>query len=1227
MALVSPGLEITVVDESQYLPTAIGTVPFVLLATAENKVINNTLAAGTLKVNAGKIYGISSQRELSSMYGLPTFHQSASSTPLHGGEINEYGLMAAYSALGLGNRVWVIRADIDLAQLTGTSIRPLAKSPDGTMWFDTAISSFGLFEYNSVSDTFAKVTPIIVSSTSDVDVSTKIPTISEPTGTYAVVVLENSNTVYYKTDSAWVRLGSSDWADSRAVANSTTSVISMASGSTFTINDHVFSLVADITTVDDLVTLINAADPPITGITAANIAGRLALYASSTAGSTAGALVTAGAFVTGKQYRIVSIGSGATVSVANMVNGVQYTIASRPVSNVTATNLVSGWFYTIAAAGNTNWVALGAANNNYGTTFYANGTGTGTGSGIATIRTDFTDFGDAANNDVGTVFIASGPGTGYGTVYAGATTDFTLIGALNNTPGTVFLASGPGTNAGTATEVVPADGTCTVIDGINTPFATIGIPSTTYYRAAISYGPYTQVPQWDLAADTPRPSGSVWVKTTAQGSGANLVLKQFTAETNSWNTLATPLYASGYHAIYNLDPYGGGAGISAGSIFVKYNVPNNGVVSFKFYKLTTAGQTKVTGTAVTGLFTVDDTFSVIVSDSGNPTPSPYVCTLTGETPAAFVTAITNQNIPNVVAQVETSGLISITHRSGGIITLLNTTYGRNPVTIAGFTTSTPGVESNIVPGQINLTNWAPVTPYTYSTSTPYTAPDEGSVWYYSDPVPVDIMICDSTGWKGYKNVTRDSRGYDLSLTDPIGVIVTPTEPTMQSTNSALVPGDLWLDSGDLENYPRLYRRNAINRWALIDNTDRESQNGIVFADARWDKGTGVDPITASLPDVVELQSFDNTDIDAPQYQLYPRGTLLFNTRRSGYNVKKFMIDYFNPVSFPNDALPTQKSTWVSATGLKDDGSPYMGSQSQRKLVVNALKAAVDANTDVREESYNFNLITCPGYNELIPNLMALNSDRAHTGFIIGDLPMTVAANSTSLTSFNAAYGNGDAYVGLYYPSALTNDLSGNEIAVPASHMMLRTFLHSDNVSYQWFAPAGTRRGLVDNASAIGFVNENSRSFVRAGINNQLRDTLYEMNINPITLLNGIGIVAYGQKTRNPIASSLDRVNVARLVNYLRVVLRGLTNQFLFEPNDKITRDQAKQVVEKVFNELVVKRGIYDYLVVCDTSNNTPDRIARNELYIDVAIEPMKDVEFIYLPIRLKNPGDIARLTA
>jgi phage tail sheath protein FI len=135
--------------------------------------------------------------------------------------------------------------------------------------------------------------------------------------------------------------------------------------------------------------------------------------------------------------------------------------------------------------------------------------------------------------------------------------------------------------------------------------------------------------------------------------------------------------------------------------------------------------------------------------------------------------------------------------------------------------------------------------------------------------------------------------------------------------------------------------------------------------------------------------------------------------------------------------------------------------------------------------------------------------------------------------------------------------------------------------------------------------------------------LYTLRINPISLLPGVGLTVYGNKTRSGVAQSTDRVNVSRLVNYIRKILTGISNAYLFEPNDKGTRDQIKSAIEASMNDLVAKRGIYDYLVVCDTSNNTPDRITRNELYVDIAIEPMKDVEFIYIPIRLKNPGDIA----
>ena len=121
----------------------------------------------------------------------------------------------------------------------------------------------------------------------------------------------------------------------------------------------------------------------------------------------------------------------------------------------------------------------------------------------------------------------------------------------------------------------------------------------------------------------------------------------------------------------------------------------------------------------------------------------------------------------------------------------------------------------------------------------------------------------------------------------------------------------------------------------------------------------------------------------------------------------------------------------------------------------------------------------------------------------------------------------------------------------------------------------------------------------------------------------MGITNYGNKTESAITSALDRINVARLVAYLRGRLSDIAKTFVFEPNDQITRNEFTNAVDGLMLDLVAKRGIYDYLIVCDLTNNTPARIDRNELYMDIAIEPVKAVEFIYIPVRIKNTGEIA----
>ena len=365
--------------------------------------------------------------------------------------------------------------------------------------------------------------------------------------------------------------------------------------------------------------------------------------------------------------------------------------------------------------------------------------------------------------------------------------------------------------------------------------------------------------------------------------------------------------------------------------------------------------------------------------------------------------------------------------------------------------------------------------------------------------------------------------------------------------------------------------------------------------------------------------------------LYPNDILLWNSMVSTGNVKQYgdVLD--------DNGVATGDKAWFTLSGNKEDGSPYMLRKAQRRAVVKALQAVVTNNETIREEMTFFTLIAAPGYPELIDEMLALNTDRKETAFVIVDTPMRLAPQGQTLINWMS--GNDAASTGedglivsggagyqaaCYYPSGLATDLNGNDVVVPASHIVLRTYAYNDQVSYPWFAPAGLTRGVVTNASNVGYINGEGE-FIPVALTTGQRDTLYgdgsRVGINPIARFPGQGLYVFGQKTLNITSSAMDRVNVARLVVYIRRQLDRLVKPYLFEPNDQQTRNEVKKQVESFFSELVSLRGLYDFLVVCDDSNNTPERIDRNELYVDIAIKPVKAIEFIYIPIRIKNTGE------
>jgi hypothetical protein len=1113
--LNSPGVDVTVIDESFYTPAEPGTTPLIVVATAQDKANGSGTgtASATTKANAGKAFKLTSQRDLVDLYGVPFFEKTASSSPIHGSERNEYGLLAAYSLLGVSNAAFIVRADVDLNQLQGQTEAPGANPTDGQWWVDTQTSSWGVQEWNgaAVSTTggqkFAVKTPLVLTDTDSSKIAANAPKASVGAiGDYAVVFQtvdgdgsfgaeEEPARLWYKSSGnsgagvdagAWVLVGSNDWQASHPAATGTVNASSTVAHGDLLINNV------------------------------------LVAASGSHTGAALAALVNAPGFIQGVSAQVV-------------------------------------------------------------------------------------------NNRV--------------YVY----TDGTSI------PGT-------GDDSSTATGTVTLEG----------DWAAYGIVAKTYYGPALQQTPHTSVPQWKAsgAGQTARPTGSVWVKTTEPNFGARLRVKRWDSATESWVSFEAPMYATSNAALYYLDRSGGGVNLAVNTLFTQTNSDEASgfdttpeTAKFRMWRRAATGSTVIVSAAVTGTSipsTGSKSFVIAESIKGQAALDTgktvtFTAGRTTDDAALIAAAINAAGFANLEASVTATNQVQIAHKLGGDFRITDTNgvigaifaaYNINTLVGTANLYAAPAGDTN----DFVASNWKPLAAddFKAAVDAPLNEPTDGQLWYNPAFAEVDIMVHDGNTWVGYLN--------EFSATRAAGPYVTASNPWTAAT----VTGDLWISTADLENYPTIYRYNgdltgtASEKWELVDKTDQVSEEGVLFADARWGL-TGADTAAAAITD---LLTSDFLDFDAPDPALYPRGMLLWNTRRSGGNVKKYVNNYIdkaadNPRFNNSESMENYWSDrWVTASANNEDGSGSFGRNAQRKVVIAAMKSVVDTSEEIRdEERRNFNLIAAPGYPELMSNLVNLNIDRGITAFVVGDTPLRLKSDATSLTNWgtnaNLVLDNSDAgivtydeYLGVFYPSGFTTDLSGANAVVPSSHMMLKTIALSDNVSYPWFAPAGTRRGGITNATSVGYIDALSGEFQSVALNEGQRDTLYDLKVNPITFFNGIGLVNYGQKTRARNASALDRINVARLVVYLRSQLNKLARPYIFEPNDKITRDEVKQACESLLLELVGLRALYDFAVVCDESNNTNARIDRNELWVDIAIEPVKAVEFIYIPLRVKNTGEI-----
>jgi len=294
---------------------------------------------------------------------------------------------------------------------------------------------------------------------------------------------------------------------------------------------------------------------------------------------------------------------------------------------------------------------------------------------------------------------------------------------------------------------------------------------------------------------------------------------------------------------------------------------------------------------------------------------------------------------------------------------------------------------------------------------------------------------------------------------------------------------------------------------------------------------------------------------------------------------------------------------------------------------NSVKQAIDTCAD--PEVVQCNMMVVPGnyIDGLTNHLMSTCEKRADSLAII-DLaggyvpPADTKPSHADETSVDTTISNlrnralNTSYGCAYYPWVQSRDTESSILFyAPPSIAALGTFSSAQRTSELWFAPAGfTRGGLTEGSAGIPVIGVIQR------LTSKDRDKLYEANINPIATFPAEGIVIFGQKTLQITPSALDRVNVRRLLIYVKRQVSFMASRLLFDQNVQVTWDRFTNQVIPFLSSVKQRLGLEAFKVILDTTTTTPDLIDRNIMYAKIFLKPARAIEFIAIDFVITNAG-------
>lgn len=270
------------------------------------------------------------------------------------------------------------------------------------------------------------------------------------------------------------------------------------------------------------------------------------------------------------------------------------------------------------------------------------------------------------------------------------------------------------------------------------------------------------------------------------------------------------------------------------------------------------------------------------------------------------------------------------------------------------------------------------------------------------------------------------------------------------------------------------------------------------------------------------------------------------------------------------------------------------------------------------QNYDINLLATPGFSSgaVIANGLTICENRGDVLYLIdppfGLRPQQVVDWHNGILASDQERTINSSYGALYWSWVkIFDQFSSRNIWVPPSGHVSAIFSRTARDAEQWYAPAGLSRGRMLTTLDIEYSSTQGETDLMYGSSNA---------VNPLVKFPQSGVVVWGQRTLQRSATALDRVNVRMLLIYLKKAMIGLLRNFVFEPNDKVLWGQVTTTLVPFLADIQARRGLVAFKVVCDDTNNTPERIDRNELWVSIFIQPTKAVEFVALNIAVLRTG-------